>query len=68
MIFLHVILSLAPVVLLALLLQLLDSYKLVRGEAAATSLIKGAGAALVCMLINMLFIRKLHIEVTLYAR
>jgi len=68
MIFFHVILSLAPVVLLALLLQMLDSYKLVRGAAAAASLIKGAGAALVCMLLNIFFIRKLHIDVTLFAR
>ncbi|HOZ21526.1 MAG TPA: PrsW family glutamic-type intramembrane protease [bacterium] len=68
MIALHIILSLAPVILLALLLLLLDSYKLVRSTAAAGSLITGAVAALACMQLNILLLHRLHFDVTLYTR
>ncbi|HNW60280.1 MAG TPA: PrsW family glutamic-type intramembrane protease, partial [bacterium] len=65
---LQIILSLAPVMLLALVLLLLDSYKLVRGTAAVSSLLQGAAAAVVCMGLNLLFIHKLQMEVILYSR
>lgn len=68
MIALYILLSLSPVMLLALILQLLDSYKLVESGAAAASLLKGVGAAMICMLLNLLLIREMHIDVTLYAR
>jgi len=68
MIILHFIISLSPVMMLALVLRLLDSYQLVRGSAAMASLFKGMAAALFCMLLNDLLLRKLAIDVTLYSR
>ncbi len=68
MIVLHVVLSLAPVILLALLLLLLDSYKLVRSSAAAVSLGLGAVAALVCMQLNIFMLQHLHLDLIFYTR
>jgi RsiW-degrading membrane proteinase PrsW (M82 family) len=68
MILSRILTSLSPVLLLALVLLLLDSYKLVKWPAAAASLLKGAIAALVCMLLNIALIRVLHIEIHHYSR
>lgn len=68
MILSRIIISLSPVIIMALVLLLLDSYKLVKWPAAGASILKGATAALFCMLVNLFMIRVLDIDIRLYSR
>lgn len=64
----RIFISLLPVILMALLLVLLDSYKLVKWPAAMISLVKGAAAAAVCILINQYLLKFTGMDVSLYSR
>jgi len=68
MIISRLILSLAPVLVLALALLLLDSYKLVKLSSALLSLIRGGLAALICLLVNTLLIKTLSMDFNDYSR
>jgi protease PrsW len=56
------------VLVLALTLLLLDSYKLVKLPSAVLSLFKGGAAALCALLVNMLLIRTLRLDMAVYSR
>lgn len=65
---LSILISLLPVLILALALLLLDSYKLVSAANALASLMKGIGVAFVALLINMAFMNGMGIAVDPYSR
>lgn len=64
----RVILSLAPVLVLALTLLLLDSYKLVKLPAALFSLLRGVVAAAISLWVNTLLIKVLSIDITVFSK
>jgi protease PrsW len=64
----RILISLLPVLILALALLLLDSYKLVSFAKALVSLLKGVGAAVVALAINIMFIKEMGIALDPYSR
>ncbi len=68
MMWMRVLVSLSPVLIMALALLLLDGYKLVKWPAACASLVKGAAAALLCLWVNITLISMTHLEMALFSR
>ena len=68
MIWSRILISLSPVIVLALILYLLDSYKLVKWPCACASLLKGAAAALCCLGVNLFMMHTLPVDLAFYSR
>ncbi len=68
MIWSRILISLSPVVILAIILWLLDSYKLVKWPSALVSLLKGGVAAWLCLMLNVWLLNALQSDISLYSR
>ena len=64
----NTVIALVPVFMLLALLQLMDSFKLVRIAAVITAILAGAGAALVCLPLHEWFVETSGIDLTLFSR
>src|SRR5687767_5663390 len=63
-----VVLALVPVVLLLALLQLMDSFKLVRHTTVAATIMAGALAAFGCLWLHDLIVASTDLRPTMFAR
>jgi RsiW-degrading membrane proteinase PrsW (M82 family) len=64
----NVVVALVPVLLLLALLQLMDSFKLVRLTSVAVALVAGAAAAVLCLSLHDVIVTAGGIDLTLFAR
>jgi protease PrsW len=60
--------ALVPVLGFLLLLQVMDSFKLVRPASVLTAILSGAGVALVCLGLHEWFVEASDIDVTVFSR
>lgn len=63
-----IVIALVPVLLLLALLQLMDSFKLVRLSAVLASIAAGAAVALVCLPLHQAFIDRTALDLTTFMR
>ena len=64
----NTVIALVPVFMLLALLQLMDTFKLVRIAAVITAILAGAGAALACLPLHEWFVETSGIDLTLFSR
>ena len=64
----NVVVALVPVLLLLALLQLMDTFKLVRLTSVAVALVAGAIAALLCLTLHDAIVARTGIDPTVFAR
>jgi hypothetical protein len=64
----NIAVALAPVLLLLVLLQLLDSFKLVPLRSVIVAIAAGAVAAVACLSLHDAFLARVHVDLRLFAR